>query len=185
MRRLIDGLLLAAVLGVVSAPRAEGKNAAGPVRSVVDETFEILSPADWAIERKPGGVVLTGPSAEGLPARIVVRWVGSDHALYGTAADYMARLVKPSSIPMKGWENGPLETVAAVGRKALRLRRKTTEFVPPEGVSPKEVAIREEHLAVPAAGGFYLLVYSAPRALDASQRPVYRRLIRGGFKPKR
>ena len=153
------------------------------MQTVVDAAFEVFAPGDWKIERKPDGAVLTGPSVEGLPTRVIVRWVRPDHALYGAPEAYMARLTKASSIPMKGWKNGTVESVSAAGRKALRLQRDTTEFVP-QGMSPNEVAMREEHVAVTAAQGFYLLVYAAPRSIDAAQRAVFRRLVETGFKPK-
>lgn len=175
MTPILSAFLLAAALGASAGP--------SPSRTVVDAAFEVQAPGGWRVERKPDGAVLTGPSASGLPARVIVRWIRPDHTLHGTPQAYMARLTKPSSIPMKGWKNGAVETVAVSKRKALRLRRDTTEFVPPHSMAPKEVPMREEHLAVPAAKGFYLLIYTAPRSLDATQRKVFRRLIES-FKPK-
>ena len=177
-------LLVVAALGAYAAPQAKNKKMNSPVKTVVDASFEVLAPAGWSAERRPDGVILSGPSAESLPTRVIVRYVRPVHALYGTAEAYMANLTKPSSIPMKGWKDGALENVTAAGRKALRVQRQTTEFVPPESLSPKEVSMREEHLAVPAAKGFYLLVYTAPLALDKAQRPVFRSLVEKGFKPK-
>lgn len=51
-------------------------------------------------------------------------------------------------------------------------------------VESKEVAMREDHLAVSAAQGFYLLIYIAPLSIDKAQRPVFRRLVEKDFKPK-
>jgi hypothetical protein len=45
------------------------------------------------------------------------------------------------------------------------------------------VPLREEHLAVSAAQGFYMLIYTAPRSIDKEQRPVFRSLIES-FEPK-
>lgn len=174
------GILLSAALAAIAAPAAADKTA----ESVIGEFFEVLAPGGWKIERKSDGAVLIGPSAEGLPARVIVRWVRPDHALYRTPDAYMARLTKVSSIPTKGWKNEAVEPISAAGRKALRLQRETTEFVPPQGMAPKEVSMREEHVAVTAAKGFYLLVYTAPRSIDAAQRAVFRRLVEKGFKPK-
>ena len=183
MTTILAGLLLSAAFGA-AAPSTKNKAAERPRQTVVDDSFEVLAPGDWKIERKPAGAVLTGPSAEGLPTRVIVRWVRPDHALYATPEAYMARFTKASLIPMKGWKNGAVETLSAGGRKALRLQRETTEFVPPQGMAPKEVAMREEHVAVTAAKGFYLLVYTAPRSIDAAQRAEFRRLVETGFKPK-
>lgn len=171
------GLLLAAVLGASAAPKTAAKAA------VVDASFELAVPAGWTSERKPDGATLTGPSAEGLPSRVIVRYVKPDHALYRTPDAYMARLNRPSSVPLKGWKNGPVETSSAAGRKSLRMERDTFDYAAPDSVAPKEVAMREEHVAVPAAKGFYLLVYSAPRSIDAVQRKAFRAAL-AGFKPK-
>lgn len=152
--------------------------------SFIDTSFDLLPPAGWAIERRAGGAVLTGPTAEGIYARIIVRYVSADHTLYGTPEAYMQRHTMPSSIPLKGWKNGEIERVEAAGRKALLLERDTTEYTAPHSIAPKEVAMREEHLAVTAAKGFFLLVYTAPRSIDEAQRPVFRRLVENGFRPK-
>jgi len=186
MTSFIARLLLAAAVVAAARPADAAKR---PERreTVVDASFELILPAGWAAERRAGGAVLTGPSAEGVPALISVRHVGPDHALYGTAAAYMKRLTRPSSIPMKGWKNGPVLNMEAAGRKALRLERDTTEFTDPHTIAPKEVAMREEHLALPAvpeAHGFYLLIYTAPRSIDKAQRAVFRALVAKGFKPK-
>ena len=172
MTPLFIRLLLSAVLSAAAAP------------VVVDASYDLLMPSDWAMDRRGGGAVFTGPAAEGVSALISVRYVRPDHSLYGTAEAYMKRLTRPSSIPLKGWKDGPVEKVSVVGRKALRLERDTTEFTAPHTIAPKEVAMREEHIAVPAAQGFYLLIYTAPRSIDKTLRPVFRGLVQKGFKPK-
>ncbi len=174
------GLLLAAVLGASAAPKAAAKTARP---AVVDASFELALPAGWTSENKSDGATLTGPAAEGLPARIIVRYVRPDHALYRTPEAYMARLSAPSSVPLKGWRTGPVESSGAAGRKSLRVVRDTFDYAAPDSIAPKEVAMREEHVAVPAAKGFYLLVYSAPRSIDAAQRKAFQAAL-AGFKPK-
>ncbi|HAZ09010.1 MAG TPA: hypothetical protein DCZ01_10960 [Elusimicrobia bacterium] len=183
MTLLFMTLLLAGALGAAAAPQPGTKTMGPPGKPVVDASFQLRAPEGWSVEKKPGGAVLTGPAAEGLPARVILRYVRPGHALYADPHAYMARLTKPSSIPMKGWKNGPVEKTVAAGRRALRLERDTTEFIPPESMASKEVAVREEHLAVYASAGFYLLVYSAPRSIDAAQRRVWRGIV-AGFKPK-
>lgn len=174
------GLLLSlAVLGASAAP----KKAAPAPKTVVDASFECSLPSDWTADRRENGVLLVKASAEGVPARIVVRYVAPGDRQTPDGAAYMARLTKPSAIPMKGWRNGPVETATAAGRKSLRLVRDTTDFAAPDSISPREVPMKEEHLTVPAAKGFYLLVYTAPRAEDAALRPVFRRVV-ASFKPK-
>lgn len=177
-------LMLAAALGAAPSPAAGEEKMERREKSVIDASFELVPPAGWAIERRAGVVLLTGPAAQDVPALISVRFVRPDHALYGTPEEYMNRLTKPSSIPIKGWKNGEVEKVETAGRKALRLERDTTQFTAPHTISTKEVAMREEHLAVSAAKGFYVLIYTAPRSIDEAQRPEFRRLVENGFKPK-
>ena len=173
MRIVFTSLLLASALSAAAVPAA-----------VIDASYEVSMPSGWTMERRAGGAVFTGPAEEGVSAMISVRYVRPDYSLYGTPEAYMKKLTKPSSIPLSGWKNGPVEKVTAVGRKSLRLERDTTEFTAPHTIAPKEVAMREEHLAVPAAQGFYLLIYTAPRSIDKAQRAIFRGLVGKGFKPK-
>lgn len=175
MTPILAPLMLAAALNAFAAPKP----------AVVDASYEVFMPAEWAIERRAGGAVFTGPAAEGVSALISVRFVRPGDSQYATPEEYMKRLTRPSSIPVKGWKDGAVEKITIAGRKALRLERDTTEFSSPRTMSPKEVAMREEHVAVPAkTGGFYLLIYTAPASIDKIQRPVFRALIAKGFKPK-
>lgn len=166
-------LLLTAALGAAALPA-----------TVIDASYEVSMPTGWTMERRAGGAVFTGPAAEGVSSLISVRYIRPDDSLYSTPEAYMKRLTKPSSIPLNGWKNGPVVKSMVVGRKSLRLERDTTEFTAPHTIAPKEVAMREEHLAVPAAHGFYLLIYTAPRSIDKSQRAIFRGLVDKGFKPK-
>lgn len=185
MTPILASLLLAAAVGASAAPSAGGKKVERQEKpAVVDASYEVFMPSGWAIERRAGGAVFTGPSADGVAALISVRFVRPDHPQYATPEEYMKRLTRPSSIPVKGWKDGPVEKAAVAGRKALRVERDTTEFSAPRTMSPKEVPMREEHVAVSAAKGFYLLVYTAPASIDKVQRPVFRALVEKGFKPK-
>lgn len=184
MSALIVRLLLAAALGAAALPPHGGKKVIRRQKPfTVDASFTLGAPSDWAVEHRGSGVVLTGPSSEGVATLISVRYVPPDEPLYGTPDAYMKRLTRPTSIPLSGWKDGKVETVKVVGRDALRLERDTTQFTSPHSMDAKEVAMREEHIAVPAAKGFYLLVYTAPRSIDKAQRPVFRRVVDTAFKP--
>lgn len=186
MTPILVHLMLAVALGAFAAPSAGGKKVERQEKpAIVDASYEVFMPAEWAMERRAGGAVFTGPAADGVSSLISVRFVRSDHPQYATPEEYMKRLTRPSSIPVKGWKDGAVEKISVASRKALRLERDTTEFSSPRTMSPKEVAMREEHVAVSAkSGGFYLLIYTAPASIDKSQRPVFRGLIEKGFKPK-
>lgn len=166
-------LMVASALGAFAAKPA-----------VVDAAYDAFMPAEWVLERRAGGAVFTGPAADGVSALISVRFVRADHPQYATPEEYMKRLTRPSTIALAGWRDGPVQKMPVAGRKALRLERDTTEVSSHRTMSPKEVAMREEHVAVSAKSGFYLLIYTAPASIDKAQRPVFRGLIEKGFKPK-
>lgn len=172
MTPILVQLLLAAALGASAKP------------GVVDASFEVRLPAGWQMERRGGGAVFTGPSAEGIPALISVRYVRPDDPQDRTPKEYMDRLTRPSSIPLKGWKDGPVRRITAAGREALSVERDTTQTAAPRTLEARTVALREEHVAVSAAKGFYLLVYTAPRSIDKAQRAVFRDFVEKGFKPK-
>jgi hypothetical protein len=177
-------LLLVVALSSAALPAAgEQKMEPSEKSVVIDAAFGVLMPAGWEIGWRAGGVVFTGPAAEGVSALISVRYVSPDDSMYGTPEEYMNRLTRPSSIPLKGWKNGQVEKVTAADRAALRLERDTTQTTSPHTLEAKGVSLREEHLAVSAAQGFYMLIYTAPRSIDKEQRPVFRSLIES-FEPK-
>lgn len=177
MNRALPLLLLAAALGAPAAAQTGDK-------PMAEAAFDVKPPKGWKLERRGPTAVMTGPKAEGLAAQISVRFVRSDHELYGTPEAYMKRLTKPSSIPLEGWTTGTVEQTKVAGLKALKLERDTTDSSDPHSMDAKMVAVREEHLAAAAKGGFYLLVYTAPRSIDDKQRKVFRRLVEKGFKPR-
>ena len=172
------------MISILSAALLATSLGASARETVVDASFEVRVPAGWTLDRRDGAAVLTGPAADGVASLISVRFVKPGHALYGTAEAYMKRMTRPADIPMPGWKDGPVTTVTSGGRKALRLVRDTSEFSAPHSMQTKEIPLREEHLAIPAAHGFYLLVYTAPRSIDKAQRAVFRALASKGFKPK-
>lgn len=164
MTRLAAALLLLA-----------GHAAAARTSSVEVEGASFAAPAGWPRERRGDGLVLSGPRAQGVSARIVVRRVREPDPAEPRA--YMDRLSRPSSVPLDEWKAGKVEPRRVGGRAALRLEREASRFADAGSAEPKEVAVREEHVAVPAEGGYYLLVYSAPRSLDAKTRPAFLRLL--------
>lgn len=176
-------VLSAVLLSLAAWSAAAPKQAPPAAKSSVAASFEFAQPAGWTSDRREAGVLLTKDTSEGVAARIAVRYIAPGDKLRPDAAAYMKRLTKPPSVPMKGWRNGPVETVSVAGRKALRLERDTTDFAAPDSIAPREVALKEEHVAVPAAKGYYLLTYAAPRAEDAVLRLVFRR-VAASFKPK-
>ena len=180
MRTSLPALLLAVSL---AAPCGAAPKAA-PKKTLTAASFECPIPAAWSSRSKDEGAVLTGPADKNkIAARIWIRRVPPDHPLYGTPAAYMERHTRKPDIASPGWTIGEVSEILVAGRKARRLVNDTSEFVPPSSMNSKEILIREEHVAFPAAEGFYVLVYSAPISLFEKNRAAFAQVL-AGFKPK-
>lgn len=179
-------LLLA--LSLVSAAGAAAP-AAAPERVkkdliMSDAPFDYAPPALW--NRRPsedGGVVLAGPAdAHDVSALITIRHYPPGDPDFADFGAFVARQTGPpmfaSSPPT---EILPARTVA--GRKARAFARNSSLFVPPSSRDSKEVPMREELVAVPAASGFYLLAYYAPKSLHKKHRRAFESVLKS-FKPK-
>lgn len=98
------------------------------------------------------------------------------------APAFIARQTAPplfkSSPPTKA-----LPDRAVAGRKAKAFTRDSSVFVPPSARNSKEIPMRDELVAVPAASGFYLLTYYAPKALHKKHRRAFESVLKS-FKPK-
>lgn len=176
--------LFAFLFAVAPAAPSRAARAPSPGKTFSAASFECPIPAAWASRGKGEEAVLTGPAGGGpIAARIWIRRVPPDHPLYPTAAAYVERHARTPDVQSPGWTVGKPEKIRVAGREAERLVNDTSEFVPPSSTDAKEVPLREEHVAVPAAKGFYVLVYSAPRPLFEKNRAAFAQVL-AGFKPK-
>lgn len=186
MKPLLLALTLVSAAGA-AAPAADPT--APPVRTqkdlIMSETpFDYALPASW--HRRPsedGGVVLAGPAdAHDVSALITLRHYPQGDPDFPDFEAFVARQTGPpmfaSSPPT---EMLPARTVA--GRKARAFARNSSLFVPPSARDSKEVPMREELVAVPAASGFYLAVYYAPKSLHKKHRRAFEAVLKS-FKPK-
>jgi|GEM_PF-2348024 len=150
---------------------------------VVDAAFECSIPPSWYVERRAGGLSARGPkTSDGLAAVISVRYVGPG-ASEKTPEAYMARLTQKPVVQVRGWRIGSVEAARVAGRKSKRLVSDTSQTYPPESMDGKKVLMREEHVAVPAAKGYYALVFYAPRALYEEERADFLKVLES-FRPK-
>jgi len=149
-----------------------------------DAPFDFASPSGWT--RRPssdGGVVLMGPAdANDVSALITIRHYPPGDAEF---ADYDAFIARQTAPPL--FKSSPptaiLPNMTVAGRKARAFGRDSAVFVPPNSRDSKEVPMREEIVAVPAAGGFYTLTYFAPKSLHKKNRRAFESVLKS-FKPK-
>ena len=167
-----------------AAPAARVAPAASPKDLIMSEAFEYALPAGWSRRPNPdGSVVLLGPAdANDVSVLITLRHYPPGDADFESLDAFVARQSAPPVFKCsRPTEKRPDLTVS--GRKAKAFARDASEFVPPSSRDTKEVAMREELVAVPASKGFYLLTYYAPKSLHRKNRRAFESVLKS-FKPK-
>ncbi|NNN06152.1 MAG: hypothetical protein HKL90_09660 [Elusimicrobia bacterium] len=175
--RLLLALALSAACAASAAPSA-------PAASPLDGSFTCAAPRGWSARRLADGVIFSGPrDAFGVAATIIVRHVPPGDKLYDTPAAYMRRITQAPDVSPPGWSVGRVQDAVVAGRAAKRLVNGAAKFVPPNSFRAKRVDTREEHVAVPASHGFYVLVYDAPVSLFDRRHAAFAGLL-ASFRPK-
>lgn len=156
--------------------------AAGPARA--DASFDCPVPTGWSASQEDTALRLSGPSDKnGLSAFIVVRRYPPEQKSFANADAYMKTLMEKPLYEAPGTKIGPATATVVAGRKAQAFIKDGVAYVPPSRMDTKEIPTREEHVVVPAAKGFYVLMYYAPTSLFAKNRAAFKKVL-SGFKPK-
>ena len=145
--------------------------------------FRCAAPKGWTASEDDGRAVYLGPKDKnGVAAQIVVSWVAPGDASRPDADAYVERLTKPGIVEVPGWKTHAPEAVTVAGRAARRVVVEASRFVPPHSRRSVEVPTREEHVVVPAAKGYFVLVLDAPASLSAKSAPAFKAVLKA-FKP--
>lgn len=180
-------VLTAAAAVFLTAAASAAPRAAAPVKqekTMVAASFECQAPSGWTRKVEgPDRMTMLGPAdVNGVSAAISVRWVSpGDPSTPDLETWYARQTAAPLFEGTKPTE--VLRELSVAGVKSRHLGRDTSEFVPPSARNTKEVPMREELVAVPAAKGFYLLTYYAPKSLHKKTRPVFESVLKS-FKLK-
>lgn len=181
----MNASLLAVLLAVAPAASAEPRRAspAAGARSLLDASFECPVPAGWAAQRTPDGVRLAGPSKDGLATLLVLRYVPPDDREFKSADAYLERQSRLGPYASKDDRVEPVKDVLVAGRAAKRVERRGATVVGGEARRGMRVPLREVHVVVPAAKGFYVLMLLTPEPLYARTGKELAAVL-AGFKPK-
>lgn len=186
-RLLLPALLLAAASAFAAPQPVRDQPPSAPDKDVVlgPHPFDCPPPKGWTVMPEPDGMSFIGPQdAHGVPAQINVRWVRPGAGGEPSAEAYIARQARPLEARIPGWSVGKPGDAEVAGRKARRVERESSEHVPPSSLKSVEVPMKEEHVAVPASQGYFVLLYYAPRSLFAKHRPAFQKTL-DGFAPRR
>ena len=173
--------LAAAAVMLVSPASAEPAG----LQAASTAAFDCPAPAGWSRRDDEDGTTYLGPrDSNGIAARIGVRYASARADGGAPDADaYVARLTRKPAFDIPGWKTYPPKKLTVAGRAARLVRQDSAEAVPPRRIRMKEAAIREETVVVPAATGYYVIHYYAPRSIAAKNRPAFVKALES-FKPK-
>lgn len=165
-------LLLSALAWASDAPMKEKPVLSGVPQLVLGPPpFEYAPPKGWSTTAETDGFIYASPDG----AHITARYMSPKDRRAPDAQSYIETLAEP-----------PGETLGeatVAGRKARKLERDAWTEFPRIGGRPKLSPVRELHLIVPAAPGWYLLLYQAPRTVYEKHRAAFESSL-AGFKPR-
>jgi hypothetical protein len=146
--------------------------------------FDCSAPKGWSAVAEEDGVTYLGPLDDHhVAAQVNVRYVAPGNVSYADPDAYVARLTKKPTAEVPGWKTYPVENTSVAGRPSRRVRLDTSEFVPPHSRNTKEVPMSEEHVVIPAAKGFYVVFFYAPKSIAKKNRAALRAVLKS-FKPR-
>jgi hypothetical protein len=155
--------------------------------------FSMTVPAGWtkipptgqpAAEKKIYGVDLLGAAQGKAPApSITVKFFAKGNTLFKTPDSYVQANSVPIGDPAEGERYSAVVNTRVAGKKAYSFERKYFEYSKPRTVPAEKTAMFERHLVVPAADGFYLLMFSAPFANAKALLPQFDAVVKS-FRPK-
>jgi len=136
-----------------------------------DLSFEI--PKDWrALENQGGGqrVSFFGPSSGARPYSVSIGVY-----FYGPGSSFASIDDYARAQELSARESTPLKAFDLKGRPA---REMTVSRLTPSlhDVKPPELRV-DRYVFIPAGAGFYVLDYSAPKASENDQAPVFERVL--------
>jgi hypothetical protein len=139
----------------------------------------VKPPKGWSAARGDGeSTVLKGPKGDLplAPMISIIRYADGG-AEFKDAAAYLKTQAEPGIARVKGEKPAVADRVKAGKRNFSRVARWSTEFIPPGAMNGLEVRVREEHVVVPAKGGFFALVYAAPEKGFEKNHPAFQRVL--------
>lgn len=178
--------MISALLAVLLSPAPATAAAPEPREAVRPSTatFACATPKGWTFVAEDDGVTYVGPrDADKVASIVTVSWIPPGDPLQPDVAGYLERLTAKPEIDIPGRSQGPVTDLVVAGRKAKRLKG-TTFAYPHHGLAKKrEIPMTEDRVVVPAARGYFVLLYSAPTSVAAKYAPVFEKVLKS-FKPK-
>lgn len=130
-------------------------------------------------------ILLGGPESDKVSVDIRVSYYAGDNEDFAGHADFIERnsknILGETQNAREMYE--PVKKTMVGKHVAFELARERMEYLHPQMKSDASAEVKEKLYVIPAADGFYVLHYSAPKTLFAKYLPVFEH-IRTSFKAR-
>lgn len=184
-------LRLTLVLLMIGCPQWAGNPASGS-QAEEFKTFSLNGyfscevPQGWQLlrddkEQRRGvfQIELIAPGEGPALMTLYVSYFTKDNIYFKDYQDYVeSNSTDDLGIAAETDKYGPVRTTALSGRKAFEFEREQKEYLHPESPSDESVILKEKFYVLPAREGFFVMHFSAPKAVYAKHLPVFDRVAR-------
>jgi hypothetical protein len=187
MKRLT--LILIAVLLALPAGAKKAKHKAKKhppkLYEVKDGGFALALPRGWPQRRdvrrdKKRNIFSVTAEGQrnkaGAAVMILARFYGPGNGYFENGAAYLKRQYQEDILPPPpGEKTYPTKKTKLNGHEAKVFRRDASLVLPRNSLKAKDVPMREEHIVLDHAGGFFVVSYVAPKELYNRHYPAFTR----------
>ncbi|OGS59959.1 MAG: hypothetical protein A3J79_02415 [Elusimicrobia bacterium RIFOXYB2_FULL_62_6] len=177
MKTAIFALLLSPALLSAQGQERNDKMQEKSLKHSEAPYFTVTLPAGWekkdspfglsAKEKKVFGVEVFGPAgADGIECTISVHYYAPGNLLHKTMEKYIKRHAQPVlGANLDAKQYAKVKDGSVAGYSAKLFERIVYEYLPPESIKQKKVAVYEHFAVVPAKAGFFVLKYHAQKEI--------------------
>ena len=124
-------------------------------------------------------IELMGPHSEKVPVTAYVSYFSKNNVYFENYKDYVDRNSTDGlGIAADTDSYGPVKITTLGGRKAFAFEREKKKHLHPESKSDESVILKEKFYVLPAKDGFFVLHFSAPKAVFSKHLPVFEHVAR-------
>jgi len=188
MKNLVLTLTMLSVLAAAACAGAQAKGDRFKLYSMDNNFFSCSVPAAWSQERNKEQdeeyriyeVQLLAPKAGKAPTSITVSYYAADNEDFNGHEDFIKRnsrnVAGETKSPRENYQ--PVKKTTLAGRAVFELARERLVFLHPNSKSDESVQLKEKLYVLPAKAGFYVLHFSAEKAVFAANSAVFERVAK-------
>ncbi len=197
MRTTMMAIAVFSLLGTACAAGTKASASAKATQyakySMDNGYFSCSVPSDWELKREKDKdeeykiyeIELVAPRSGKVPTTIFVSYYAKDNEDFNDHNDFIARNSKNAfgETSNAREQYGPVKDITLGGRKGFSLSRERSVFLHPESKSDESAQKKEKLYIVPAKEGFFVLHFSAEKALFDANLKVFEK-VAASFKGK-